>query len=88
MFSGQFWLAFSAFGLAVNPADIPLIFLGNAAIPSAAFGELGVREAMTLAVIRPEGAEVGAAVAAAFVVWAVNLAVPAVGGALLNLRRR
>lgn len=88
VFSTQFWWAFRAVGLAPRWNDIPLIFLGNALVPSAAFGELGVREAVTLAVMRPEGADVGAAAVAAFAVWAVNLVVPAAVGALLNLKRR
>ena len=88
VFWTQFWLAFRAVGLAPKWNDVPLIFLGNALVPSAALGEVGVREAVTLAVMRPEGAAVGAAVVAAFAVWAVNLVVPAVVGALLNLRRR
>lgn len=88
VFWTQFWLAFRAVGLAPRWNDIPLIFLGNALVPSAAFGELGVREAVTLAVMQPEGAAVGAAAVAAFSVWSVNLVVPAAVGALLNLKRR
>lgn len=88
VFWTQFWLAFRAVDLAPKWNDIPLIFLGNAFVPSAALGELGVREAVTLAVMRPEGAAVGAAAVAAFAVWAVNLVVPAAVGALLNLQRR
>ncbi len=86
VFSTQFWLAFQAVGVATQWNDIPLIFLGNALVPSAALGELGVREAVTLAVLQPEAG--AAAALAAFAVWGVNLVVPAVVGALLNARRR
>lgn len=84
VFSGQFVLAFAAMGLAVPWRSVALIFLGNTAVPSAALGELGVREAVTLAVLRPEGGAVGAAVVAAFLIWGVNLAVPAAVGAVLQ----
>jgi len=85
IFAGQFWLSFRAFGLTVAGQKIPLIFLGNALVPSAALGELGIREALSLAVIAPEGEAVGGVVMAAFVVWFVNLVVPAAAGAIWQL---
>jgi hypothetical protein len=86
VFTGQYVLAFAAVGIEVPVRAVPLIFLGNALVPSAALGELGVREAVTLAVLQPEGAAVGAAVVATFGVWFVNLAVPAAVGAVVNAR--
>jgi hypothetical protein len=84
IFSTQLFLSFKAVDLRVPVTDIPLIFLGNTVVPSAALGELGVREAVTLAVLSPEGTEVASAVIAAFFVWFINLLVPAMAGIFLK----
>lgn len=87
VFAGQMWLSFWAFGAEVKAHQVPLIFLGNALIPSAALGELGIREAMSLAVISPAAGAVGGVVVAAFVVWLINLVVPAAVGAIWQFRK-
>ena len=74
-------------GPAAAVPDLATVFLCNTLIPTAALGELGVREALTLAVFDPSGPTAAGAAAAAFCVWAINLAIPAAIGALLYPRR-
>jgi len=95
VFTSQFLAALIAFGLlpptpsaaAAAVPDLATVFLCNTLIPTAALGELGVREALTLAVFDPSGPTAAGAAAAAFCVWAINLALPAIIGALLYPRR-
>jgi hypothetical protein len=88
-FSAQFLLAFSAVGLAweaERALAVPLVWLGNMFAPGALLGELGVREAWTWAILQPEGAAVGPTLLAPFLVWGVNLALPAAVGAIWAMR--
>lgn len=87
VFASQFWLSFQAFGVVVDRHMIPLIFLGNALVPSAALGELGIREAVSLAIIAPEDGAIGGVLVAAFVIWLINLVVPAAAGAIWQFQR-
>ena len=93
VFTAQFLLALLAYGVvppAAWPALVPevaTVWLCNALVPTAALGELGVREALTLAVLDPAAPAAASAAAAAFTVWAMNLALPAALGALLFTRR-
>lgn len=88
-FTAQFLLAFAAVGLtweAERAMAVPLIWLGNMVAPGAVLGELGVREAWTWAILQPEGAAVGPTLLAPFLVWLVNLALPAAVGAVGAMR--
>jgi hypothetical protein len=95
VFTAQFLAALIAFGIlppdpsaaAAAVPDIATVWLCNTLVPTAALGELGVREALTLAVLDPAAPAAASAAAAAFTVWAMNLAFPAALGALLFTRR-
>ena len=95
VFTAQFLAALIAFGIlppdpsaaAAAVPDIATVWLCNTLVPTAALGELGVREALTLAVLDPAAPAAASAAAAAFTVWAMNLACPAALGALLFTRR-
>lgn len=87
-FTAQFWLAFAAAGCgwtAEQARAVPLVLLGNTFAPGALLGELGVREALTWAILQPAGDEVGATLLAPFLVWLVNLVFPAAVGAVWGL---
>lgn len=97
VFSFQFFLVLRLFGILVTPGQaamaIPVIYLALAAIPTVALSELGVRGSVAIFVlgIITTGTLAGAAmpgglslaiVSATTVLWVINLAVPALIGAV------
>jgi hypothetical protein len=91
VFATQFACALGAWGFAVEPAlfgAIAAVYLGNMVVPTAALAELGVREALMVAWMQPSGLALPALIAATFSVWLVNLGVPALVGAWLQINRR
>ena len=91
VFAVQFFAALSAWGISLSGLRawyIPLVYLGNMIIPSAALSEMGTREALTLALFQPEPSQWWATVVAVFAVWLINLGVPALAGAALVLRHQ
>lgn len=88
IFTTQFVLALMAWGLEGNwnlINSVMLVFLGNMLIPSAALAELGVREALILAIYDPAAEWMAPAVLATFVLWTINLMIPAMAGGILEL---
>ena len=69
-------------------ATIAVVYLGNMIVPTAALAELGVREALLVAWIQPPGPLLPGLLAAAFLVWMVNLGLPALIGGGLQFQRR
>ena len=55
---------------------IAVVYLGNMIVPTAALAELGVREALLVAWMQPPGVVLPGLLAAAFLVWVVNLGSP------------
>ena len=91
VFSGQFFAALTAWGISISGIKawyIPLVYLGNMIIPSAALSEMGSREALTLALFQPEASHWWATAIAVFSIWVINLGVPALAGGILSLRRK
>ena len=91
VFTVQFFAALTAWGIALSGMQalyIPLVYLGNMIIPSAALSEMGTREALTLALFQPDPSQWWAAVTAVFAVWLINLGVPALAGATLSVRQQ
>ena len=90
VFASQFAVALAAWG---NEWDIEIytsiavVYLGNMIVPTAALAELGVREALLVAWMQPPGSLLPGLLAAAFLVWAVNLGIPALIGGGLQFRQ-
>jgi len=91
VFTLQFFLALKAWGMeSTGPllAAIPLVYLGNMLIPSAALAELGIREALMVAWIQPDDLLLPHLITATFFIWLINLCVPALAGGVIQLMHR
>jgi hypothetical protein len=91
VFATQFAAALAAWGLEWNLAlyaTIAVVYLGNMIVPTAALAELGVREALLVAWMQPAASLLPGLLAAAFLVWVVNLGLPALIGGGLQFQRR
>ncbi|UKN00486.1 flippase-like domain-containing protein [Paracrocinitomix mangrovi] len=92
IFLVQFYLllvAFNANGEASNliPA-IALVFLITSIIPSFLFGKLFVREASALFVLESYGVQTPVILTSVFLLWMINLGLPALVGALPLLKSK
>jgi uncharacterized membrane protein YbhN (UPF0104 family) len=88
----QYYLLLLFFGVTLS-ADIavlliPLNFLGITLIPSIAFAEIGIRELVALTFIGSLGYSEPGIVAATFALWLINVAVPALFGAVFIWQTR
>ena len=91
VFTTQFAAALAAWGIEWDLAlytTIAVVYLGNMIVPTAALAELGVREAFLVAWMQPLGVVLPGLLAAAFLVWVVNLGLPALIGGGLQFQRR
>ena len=91
VFATQFAAALAAWGIEWDLAlytTIAVVYLGNMIVPTAALAELGVREALLVAWMQPPGSLLPGLLAAAFLVWVVNLGLPALIGSGLQFQRR
>lgn len=91
VFAAQFFAALLGWGISLNGLQVwyvPLVYLGNMIIPSAALSEMGTREALTIALFQPDSTQWWAVVLAAFSVWVINLGVPAMAGTALSFRHQ
>ena len=91
VFSAQLLGALHAWGYPTSlqtTLEIPVIWLGNMAVPSGALAEMGVREVISLLVLQPVPTELWSVVWAPFSVWMVNLAIPAVAGTWIGTQRK
>ncbi|MDX1906263.1 MAG: lysylphosphatidylglycerol synthase transmembrane domain-containing protein [Bacteroidia bacterium] len=84
VFSAQYVLLLYAFGyggpLPLALACVGLVFLIKTGIPSISLAELGIRESVALAVMVPLGLSVPVVLGATFVLYLLNLALPALIG--------
>ncbi len=90
IFSLQYWLVLSFYGVNIGFGEalvfIPVYFLALTFIPTIALAELGVREAVSVALFSMvSGNELGI-VSASFTIWLINLAFPALLGMVSVLR--
>ncbi len=67
---------------------VPLIYLVVTLVPTMLLSEMGVRGSAAVVLLGPLGAAPGLVLLASFGVWAVNLALPALAGALILLVAR
>lgn len=82
-FTAQYLIALSAFEVDAGWAEVAKVWLVNAAVPTGALAEFGVREASALAVMQPGGLTAPGVVMGTLWVWGVNLLIPG----LLGLRQ-
>lgn len=84
VFSVQFYLLLQLFGINISYSQaivlIPLTFLAITAIPTLAFTELGVRGSASILFIGMISAYHLGIITASLVLWAINVAVPAMIG--------
>lgn len=80
VFTGQYLWMLEAFGVRERVAAVAVVWLLNAAVPTGALAEFGVREASALAVMQPADAAVAGVVAATFALWVLNLLIPGLLG--------
>jgi hypothetical protein len=80
VFTGQYVWMLQAFGVAQRAAAVSVVWLVNAAVPTGALAEFGVREASALAVMQPADEAVAGVVAATFALWTLNLLLPGLLG--------
>jgi hypothetical protein len=88
----QFYIALQLFGvdisLAMSVVVIPIIYFALAVIPSISLSELGMRESMSLLLIGQFSTNYLGIVAASGFIWIINLALPALVGAIFILVHR
>lgn len=92
IFLFQFYLLLLAFNVdgpveIIIPA-IALVYLVTTIIPSLFFGKLFVREAAALYVLGSFGVSTPVILAAAFILWFINLAIPALVGAFVLIKKK
>ena len=87
VFATQFLMALYAYGFSEVLDLLPtiaLVYWGNMIIPTAALAEMGVREALIILLLQPSAEMTIPLISATFVVWALNLVVPAIIGAFIS----
>jgi hypothetical protein len=73
---------------AISLIAVPLIFLVTTLVPTMMLTELGVRGSVAVALLVPTAQDPSPVLLAAFMLWAVNLALPAVVGGFILLIHR
>lgn len=90
VFATQFAAALAAWGIEWDLelyTTIAVVYLGNMVVPTAALAELGIREALLAAFMQPPGYLLPGLLAATFLVWVVNLGIPALIGGGIQFQR-
>jgi len=92
VFSIQYLLVFKAFGLQL-PVDVMLsliatVFLITTVIPSLLFGKLFVRESVAVFIFSLAEIDVSLILVVAFLLWVINLVIPAVIGSFFWLKQK
>lgn len=87
----QFYLLLKVFGAdgswnQLVPA-ISIVFLITTIIPSFLFGKLFIREVSALFVLEPFGIAAPVILAAVFILWFINLALPALAGGIILMKK-
>lgn len=91
VFSTQFVILLKALGdifLVDAFSRVNLIYLGSTIIPTFAFAELGLRESLSLVFLSPIGLSDAGIFAAAFLLWVMNLMLPALLGHFFILQKQ
>ncbi len=92
VYSFQYWLLLRWQGIDLPPGEgmllCALFFWAMAVIPSIALAELGIRGVVSLFVFSPYSPNAAGIAFATFVLWLLNLMLPALGGVVLFLTHR
>lgn len=92
VFSAQFAALLMVLPVGVGALDcvlaVPVVYLIATLVPTVMLTELGVRGSVALAMLTPLGGDEGMLLLASFVVWAVNLLLPAILGSIILLLAR
>ncbi len=92
IFAGQFLAAMHLYGYSGLPeealARIAVIYLLTTLIPTAALAEFGLRESLAVLLLPAAGMRPEAAFSAAFLLYLVNIGIPALAGGLLFTRMK
>ena len=91
VFSAQFIILLEALGdiyFVDAFSRVNLIYLGSTIIPTFAFAELGLRESLSLVFLSPIGLSDAGIFAAAFLLWVMNLMLPAILGHFFILQKQ
>lgn len=67
---------------------VPVIYLVSTLVPTVLLTELGVRGSAAVGFLVPLGGQAPQVLLATFLVWAVNLVLPAVAGSIILLLAR
>ena len=86
VFTFQFWLALGIFGVELHVGEtfrlVSMIYLVIAVVPTIALSELTVRGSVALYFLTPVAGNSAGILAGSTLIWLVNLAIPALVGAL------
>ncbi len=89
VFSTQFVLLLFIFNVDISIANayasVFLVYLISTVLPTVIFSELGVREVVALSVISVFASNEIGIVAASFIIWVINLLLPAIVGSVIVL---
>lgn len=92
IFCVQYYLLFQAFGLVISSfllfGLIAVVFLITTLIPSLLFGKLFVRESVAVFVFSMVSIDVSLILMVSFLLWLINLAIPAVVGSVFWLKQQ
>lgn len=92
IFSLQYYLVLQFFEVDISALEslilIPVYFIALTAIPTITLAELGVREVVSLSVFALVSTNEFGIVATSFLIWSINLAIPALAGAILVFRAK
>jgi uncharacterized membrane protein YbhN (UPF0104 family) len=92
VFTFQYIAAMHLYGfdgeLGQAAARIAVIYLLTTTVPTAALAEFGIRESLAVLILPSLGMSPEAAFSATFVLWLVNLCLPAVVGSIPLLKSR
>lgn len=88
----QFYIILSCFGLDLNPQEIipaiAVVYLITTIIPSFLFGKLFVREVSALFVLTSFGISTPVVLLTVFILWVINLAIPALAGGIVLMKSK
>lgn len=91
VFSCQYFFILKTFGVHASPillfSLITFTFLVNTVIPSGILGKIGIRELSGILIIGETTGFVLETSCAAFLIWILNQAVPAITGSVIHLRK-
>lgn len=88
----QYYLMLKAFGIEISFSHsmilVPLIFLAGSYIPTVTLAEFGVKGSLAIYFIGQSGDNVIPVIGVAFLIWLINICIPALAGIVPFMRSR